>query len=116
MPGVALIAHFDGDPPQPTTALLLRNKTGITAVLVWSEGASLAPFVPSSPPPCRHPWLGRGGTDVRQPEPSDWRRGEFGGFAGEHHFSSAKNVERVGEAKGVVEILLDDDDHTIGSG
>ena len=64
MPGVALIAHFDGDPadlarrfhatasrygdspdaPQPTTALLLRNKTGITMVLVWPEGSSLAPF------------------------------------------------------------------------
>lgn len=64
MLGVALIAHFDGDPdelarrfhtaagryadtpnaPQPTTALLLRNKTGITAVLVWPEGASLSPF------------------------------------------------------------------------
>lgn len=64
MPGVALIAHFDGDAddlarrfhtaasryndipnaPEPTAALLLRNKTGITAVLVWPEGASLAPF------------------------------------------------------------------------
>src|SRR5713101_6348031 len=64
MPGVALIAHFDGDPDelaprfhtaasqyadthdasQPTTALLLRNKTGITAVLVWPEGSSLSPF------------------------------------------------------------------------
>ena len=53
MAGVALIAQFSGDPddlatrlrgamrryatltdaPAPTTALLLRNKTGITAVL-----------------------------------------------------------------------------------
>lgn len=64
MPGVALIAHFDGDPddlaprfhtaarqyadipnaPQPTAALLLRNKAGITAVFVWPEGGSLTPF------------------------------------------------------------------------
>ena len=64
MPGVAVLVHFDGDPddlarrihaaasryndipnaPEPTTALLLRNKTGITAVFVWPEGASLAPF------------------------------------------------------------------------
>ena len=64
MPGVALIAHFDGDPndltrrlhmvasryaitheaPQPATALLLRNKEGITLVLAWPEGSSLGPF------------------------------------------------------------------------
>lgn len=64
MPGVALIAHFAGDPtdlatrfrpaaqryvnvgdaPTPTTALLLRNKDGITVVLGWAEGASLQPF------------------------------------------------------------------------
>ena len=64
MPGVALIAHFDGDPDDltrrfrnaasryadtpdasvPVTALLLRNKTGVSAVLVWPEGSSLAPF------------------------------------------------------------------------
>jgi hypothetical protein len=64
MPGVALIAHFDGDPDelatrfraaatryatspdstQPTTALLLRNRDGIVAVLAWPEGASLQPF------------------------------------------------------------------------
>jgi hypothetical protein len=64
MPGVALVAHFDGDPndltprfhtaanryanspdaPQPTTAVLLRNKDGITVVLVWPEGGSLGPF------------------------------------------------------------------------
>jgi hypothetical protein len=64
VPGVALIAHFDGDPSdlasrfhvaasryaessdtqEPTAALLLRNRTGITVVLVWPEGSSLAPF------------------------------------------------------------------------
>jgi len=64
MSGVALIAHFDGDPdelaprfhaaasryaqtpdaPQPTTAVLLRNKDGIAAVLVWPPSASLQPF------------------------------------------------------------------------
>ena len=64
MPGVALIAHFAGDPtdlaprfraaaqryatlgdtPMPATALLLRNKDGITVVLGWAEGASLQPF------------------------------------------------------------------------
>lgn len=64
MLGVALIAHFDGDPedlarrfqmatsrygdtsdaPIPAAALLLRNKTGIAVVLVWPEGSSLSPF------------------------------------------------------------------------
>ena len=64
MQGVALIAHFAGDPddltprirdaarrysssrvgPQPTNALLLRNKDGVTAVFAWPEGASLQPF------------------------------------------------------------------------
>jgi hypothetical protein len=64
MPGVALIAHIAGDPtnlatrfraaaqryvnvgdaPTLTTALLLRNKDGITVVLGWAEGASLQPF------------------------------------------------------------------------
>lgn len=64
MPGVALIAHFEGDPdelgpsfraaarryatladtPQPTTALLLRNKAGITVVMAWEHGASMQPF------------------------------------------------------------------------
>ena len=64
MTGVALIAYFDGDPeqleqrlrtalseygrtanaPQPDTTLMLRNKDGIAAVLVWPEGASLQPF------------------------------------------------------------------------
>ena len=64
MAGVALIAHFAGDPTDlaprfravahqyatlgdasiPTTALLLRNKDGITVVLGWPEGASLQPF------------------------------------------------------------------------
>ena len=64
MNGVALIAHFDGDPeqletrfqhaardyartadcPQPETALVLRNKDGIAAVLVWPEATSLQPF------------------------------------------------------------------------
>jgi hypothetical protein len=62
--GVALIAHFAGDPddltprfraaahryamqgdvPMPATALVLRNKDGITVVLGWAEGASLQPF------------------------------------------------------------------------
>ena len=64
MPGIALTAHFAGDAddllkrfetaalryaalpdaPQPTTALLLRNKTGLTVVLAWPDGASLQPF------------------------------------------------------------------------
>jgi hypothetical protein len=64
MLGVALIAHFNGDPddltqrfqnaatrydemadaPEPETALLLRNKDGIAVVLVWPDGASLQPF------------------------------------------------------------------------
>jgi hypothetical protein len=64
MLGVALIAHFDGEPEdltrrfgtaaaryahtqdaaQPETALLLRNKDGITVVLVWPDGTSLQPF------------------------------------------------------------------------
>lgn len=64
MLGVALIVHFDGDPndltsrfhiaasryadcsdaPQPIAALLLRNKDGITVVLVWPEGSGLGPF------------------------------------------------------------------------
>jgi hypothetical protein len=64
MYGVALIAHFEGDPdelasrfhtaasryaetadaPQPTTAVLLRNRDGIAAVLVWPASASLQPF------------------------------------------------------------------------
>jgi hypothetical protein len=64
MLGVALIAHFDGDAddltrrfstaaarydkdqdrPAPHTALLLRNKDGITVVFVWPEGTSLQPF------------------------------------------------------------------------
>ena len=64
MRGVALIAHFDGDPddlarrfrtaaaryrddvalPDPHTALLLRNKDGIAVVLVWPDGQGLQPF------------------------------------------------------------------------
>lgn len=64
MLGVALIAHFDGDPddlarrfrtaaaryrddddlPDPQTALLLRNKQGLAVVLVWPDGAGLQPF------------------------------------------------------------------------
>jgi hypothetical protein len=64
MLGVALIAHFNGDSDEltrrfhtaaarydeiadaakPETALLLRNKDGITVVLAWPEGASLQPF------------------------------------------------------------------------
>jgi hypothetical protein len=64
MSGVALIAHFDGNPeelaakfriaagnyasirdaPQPNIAQLLRNKDGIAVVLVWPEGTSLQPF------------------------------------------------------------------------
>jgi hypothetical protein len=63
MNGIALIAHFDGDPeqlelafqraaqryrttdaPQPETALVLRNKDGIATDLVWPDGASLQPF------------------------------------------------------------------------
>jgi hypothetical protein len=64
MPGVALIAYFDGDAAdlatrfhtaagryadssdatQPTTAVLLRGRDGIAVVLVWPEGASLQPF------------------------------------------------------------------------
>ena len=64
MSGVALIAHFEGDPselasrfhtaasryatlvdaPQPTTAALLRNKDGIAVVLVWPASTSLQPF------------------------------------------------------------------------
>jgi hypothetical protein len=64
MLGVAVIAHFNGEPvdltrrfhsaaahyaripnaPQPEAALLLRNKDGIAVVLVWPEGASLQPF------------------------------------------------------------------------
>ena len=64
MAGVALIAHFAGDPtdlaprflaaahryatlgdaPTAATALLRRNKDGITVVVGWAEGASLQPF------------------------------------------------------------------------
>ena len=63
MPGVALIAQFDGDPddlaprirdaahryasmstPQPAAALVLRNKDGITIALAWPDGTSLQPF------------------------------------------------------------------------
>jgi hypothetical protein len=64
MPGVALIAHFAGDPDhlatsfraaatryadlpgtlQPTTAVLLRNKDGIAVTLVWPDDTSLQPF------------------------------------------------------------------------
>ncbi len=64
MAGVALIARFGGDADRlaerlelaaaryaeigdaatPTTATLLRNKDGITAVFVWPEGTSLQPF------------------------------------------------------------------------
>ena len=63
-PGVALIARFEGDAdqltagfrdvarryaaladaPQPATALLARNRDGITVVLAWDQGASLQPF------------------------------------------------------------------------
>ena len=64
MQGVALIAHFEGDSEdlehrfqlaaqryaasadatEPSSAVLLRNKDGIAAVLVWPEGTSLQPF------------------------------------------------------------------------
>ncbi len=64
MTGVALIAHFAGDPadlaskfqaaarryaeipgaPQPETAVLVRNKDGIVVVLAWPDGDSLQPF------------------------------------------------------------------------
>jgi hypothetical protein len=64
MPGVALIARFDGDPEdlarqfrlaaaryvespgatEPEIAMLLRDKHGIAAVLVWPDGASIQLF------------------------------------------------------------------------
>lgn len=64
MSKIAFIAHFDGeapdleerfraaameyaqdvDAPQPTNALLLRNKEGIAVVLAWPEGFGIKPF------------------------------------------------------------------------
>jgi hypothetical protein len=64
MSNIALIAHFDGDAreieerfraaatqysrdldaPQPTSALLMRNKQGIVVVLTWPEGSGIKPF------------------------------------------------------------------------
>jgi hypothetical protein len=64
MLGIALIAYFGGEPDdltrrfgtaaaryaltedaaQPEIALLLRNKDGITVVLVWPDGTSMQPF------------------------------------------------------------------------
>lgn len=64
MSQIAFIAHFDGDAsdledrfrvaateysqdldaPQPSSALLLRNKEGIAVVLTWPEGTGIKPF------------------------------------------------------------------------
>ena len=61
---LALIAHFSGDPtdledrlrsaltryardldaPQPSSAVLMRNKEGIAVVLIWPEGSGIKPF------------------------------------------------------------------------
>lgn len=64
MSALAFIAHFAGDvreledgfrsaateyarglgAPQPTSALLMRNKDGIVVVLTWPEGSGIKPF------------------------------------------------------------------------
>ncbi|MBF6558230.1 MAG: hypothetical protein IVW52_19180 [Acidimicrobiales bacterium] len=64
MSRIALIARFDGDAqvleesfraaatkysqdlaaPQPTSALLMRNKEGIVVVMTWPEGSGIKPF------------------------------------------------------------------------